>query len=585
MNRISYPDSALMFNQRVLTLGRIDEEFYGSQDLRQSVFFNRVFHTNTDELFRNDKINITKYLISMRDFRRNIGNALKHLPLGKDNFERRLATERRIKNQLISRYTPFDRLSELEWTDGQLYYLSKMSEGVIISEVDPRSSIYQTPITYRYDQGMKFAKTDECIRTYLDHEFGKTITLCFTLAEKDQRIVKIEYAGDRKLMKEVLTHLNGAAALVLENPYLFLEDILQMIGPQEETETPLDLSGNDDSFTLADLFQKDMIIEYPIDSFDLYLRFLHLASIDPEVKSISLTLYRIGDNPTLYYLLRDAVQRGVEVNVNLELDASNEEINLFWSIELKEAGVNVLHYGHGYSKVHAKVTLIEFRDQRMLAQVGTGNFHWQTTNTYTDLSYLTANPLVCQSVQTLFRLLRQEENFSPSFSPNLLVSPYNAREEIIKLIRQQSNLGGEGYVVLKCNSLDDLSTMVELEKAAENNCQIELIIRGVCTWYPARFLNQNVTIRSIIWDKLEHSRLYQFGRKTPIIYLGSLDLVTNKIDQRIESMVRIDDKESVEQLLDYLAGYLEMDSHTWLMVSDSEIRYAQCKGGEEDDEL
>ena len=152
-----------------------------------------------------------------------------------------------------------------------------------------------------------------------------------------------------------------------------------------------------------------------------------------------------------------------------------------------------------------------------------------------------------------------------------MVARNNGRDELIKLIRREAKLGENGYIAFKCNALDDDEIAMHLDKAAANNCQIDLIVRGVCTWVPDQIGN-NVRIKSIVWDKLEHSRVYCFGSFNPTMYIGSLDLVTNKLDRRIETLVRILDPDILDDLCDYLNHYITNASNSWVLLRSGEYR-------------
>jgi polyphosphate kinase len=148
------------------------------------------------------------------------------------------------------------------------------------------------------------------------------------------------------------------------------------------------------------------------------------------------------------------------------------------------------------------------------------------------------------------------------FDKDLLVTRYNARKRLVKLIDREADKGFGGYISMKCNALDDSELIEHLDNAASKGCKIDLIVRGVCTWCPGD--NKNATVRSVVWDKLEHSRVYCFGRENPAVYLGSLDPVTHKLDKRIETLVRIKDPDIIIQVCKYLNRYIANSKHSWI---------------------
>lgn len=347
------------------------------------------------------------------------------------------------------------------------------------------------------------------------------------------------------------------------------DDLKNLIGSMIEPE-PFKARQKFENIKFEDIFENDILIDYPRVSFDVYLQLLSLASVNKGIDSIYVSLYRIGKDPAIYYILREAVNNGIDVYVNIELCASGEAINQTWADEMKKIGINVTTYATGKLKVHSKLTLFKFKSGRGIAQIGTGNYHTQTTSQYTDLSILTSDHDICSQVLNIFHIF-SGKNDHVAFNKNLLVTRYNARTELIKLIKRETKLGGNGYIAIKCNALDDKEISSHLDVAARNDCQIDLIVRGVCTWIPDQ-LGYNVRIKSIVWDKLEHSRVYCFGSLNPTIYLGSLDLVTSKLNNRIETLVRILDPNILSNLCDYLNDYITNATNSWELLRSGEYR-------------
>jgi len=567
------------FNKRVLWQGSFQEGVScGVNDLQEKLFFNQVFMGNTHEVFQRypSPDIVDDYIESLNGYIWNVGTILNLLmKLRKDvkigsasTFESRLASEEVIEDSVITNWYNVDsgnlKISDLKLSDGVIYYFTLIGNSLAISFIDPKRSIYHKVIHSEFPGYTMYWKTDNCVCDYLNRKFGGSNTTAVKLTlsgGRGKKITEVEFNGSGELIKAIM-NLFPDNILIISNPFMYTDDIKMIIeskaNPKSEKAVP--------SFTptrLEDIFLKDKLIEYPRDSFDQYLQFLSQASKHDHVKSIFLTLYRIGNDPAIFYILRDAVLNGVKVHVNIELCASGERINRFWLDEMIDAGIKVTTYAFQEMKVHSKLTLIKFDNGRSICQIGTGNYHSKTTSQYTDLSLLTADESICKQVESVFGILCEEE--AVEFDKDLLVTPYNLRSEMIKLIDKEGAKGSAGYIAFKCNSLDDNEISDHLKKAAAKGCQMDLVVRGVCTFIPDQ-VGDNVRIKSIVWNKLEHSRVYCFGNENPTIYLGSLDLVTKKINQRVETLVRIKDPDVKLGIIDYLNRYITNTEDSWSMT-------------------
>lgn len=572
----SFIRSLMEFNKRVLYQGTVYmNKSYKIKDLNDKLFFNEIFISNMQEMFQ--KYNVSEimddYIECIGIYCRNISEIIRQLMtikstiriINDDSFERRLTMEKVLKDQIITKFCHAKPNTDYKFINGMIYYLSILSNGyVAISFVDPRLSAYNNVLKYDFNRYTMYWKSDDCIRDYIKSTYSSigTIAIRVTTSNISNEITKIEYNGDTNFMKQIVW-LFPENALIISNPYIYTGDIRHIIINHLD-EIPQVTKPNFESINIQNLFKNDILIEYPNDSFDEYLQLLSLSSKHPEVKSIYITIYRIGEDPSIFYILRDAVLNGIDVHVNIELYASGEEINKMWMREMIAAGIYVTTYAIGELKVHCKLTLISFTNGNSIAQVGTGNYHTKTSTQYTDFSLITSDRMICNQVKNVFKMLSGVENVS--FNSDLLVTRFNARKELIKLIDIESKKGEEGCIVIKCNALDDEEISNHLNIAADHGCIINLIIRGVCTWIPNQ-LRSNVTIKSIVWDKLEHSRVFCFGKTNPTIYIGSLDLVTKKLDQRIETLVRIKDPDIGIIICNYLNRYITNIDGSWILTN------------------
>jgi polyphosphate kinase 1 len=605
MSKISAIKSLIMFNQRVLSLGEvIDGKTYTMNELKKTLSFNQIFINNMNEIFKNQKKFtecIDEYNADLKKVHLNLYNIInkimeidKSIMIELDDryqFECRFAILDFIKNGLMIDVINKTELETYHFDEGLIYYIISAGSSYIIYHMDSKCKLYQCLISYKFNDYIRYWKTDAAMLSYLknNHKDDSNdiygIVMKVTKSSDSHDLVKVDMYGEtddmQSIYNDMVTHSNWHDKFIIKNQFMYMSDIEQIITSSKlyqniPAHTNVFASDNDkESFLLSDIFDKDILVEYPNDSFDSYLRLLHLASIDNRVESISVTLYRIGNNPIIYYILRDAVRRGVQVHVNLELRASEEKINKFWASEMKAVGIDVAHYADGYLKVHCKLTLIKFKDNKMIAQIGTGNYHSQTTSQYTDFSLMTTDKKMTSQISDLFDVIFNRAT-KVKFNKDLLVTQYNMRDTLKELILNQTNLGPKGLIQIKCNALDDDEMIKYLDSAALAGCKMQLIIRGVCTWIPPEnTLNKNVTIKSIVWDKLEHSRVYCFGNINPNVYLGSLDLITRKLDNRIETLVRITNKHTLVELCNYMTRYNNF-SGAWSMIYDGgNIKYVK----------
>lgn len=578
MQTISFIRSLMEFNKRVLHQGKLQRgKSYNMEDLKSKLFFNSVFISNMQEMFQRYDTSpiVDDYIDSMGTYMSNVSAIIKHASVLKpkikisrdDSFERRIAVDKIMGDQVISQFYPsIENASSHRFINGEIYYISLLINGYItISFVDPRRSIYHDLIKCDFPDYTMYWKADDCIKAYIHdaHQTVSTIAIRVTTSLKESsEVTKVEYNGDTEFMRKIIA-IFPSSALVISNPFIYTDDVKRVIETNIDIKPPVPKPAFD-PIKLESIFEHDLLIEYPNDSFDEYLQFLSLASKHDGVKSIALTLYRIGDNPAIFYILRDAVAHGIKVHVNIELFASGESINRLWQKEMLNAGIKVTTYEAGRLKVHAKLTLIKFHNGKSISQIGTGNYHTQTTTQYTDFSLITSNSSICDQVKRVFELLNGDEDVA--FNKDLLVTRYNARKELIKLIDTEARKGVQGNIIIKCNALDDAEISYHLDMAASNGCNMTLIVRGVCTWIP-QVETGNVKVKSIVWDKLEHSRVYCFGSHNPTIYLGSLDLVTKKIDQRVEALVRIIDPDVEIKICEYLNRYVTSTEGSWIQTS------------------
>lgn len=310
------------------------------------------------------------------------------------------------------------------------------------------------------------------------------------------------------------------------------------------------------SLRVADVIMKqDVMLHLPYHSFNSIIDLLREAAMDPDVKSIRITGYRLAPNSKICNALINAVRNGKRVHVILELRASfNEEANLEWKNKLEEEGVKVF-VGIPEMKVHAKICVIKKQIGKKTIEygfIGTGNLNEKTALTYTDHFLLTSHRQIMSDINHIFNALENpKDNWKElGLCKILFVSPLNMREGIIKLIDREIQSSKKGKIVIHVNSLSDDKLIKKLYEAAEAGVQIQLIIRGIfCAVIDQKKFVHQIKAISIVDEYLEHGRIWLFHhRGEESIYISSADWMVRNLDYRIEVAVPILDKSIQEEL-------------------------------------
>ncbi|MFO7977827.1 MAG: polyphosphate kinase 1 [Bacteroidales bacterium] len=302
--------------------------------------------------------------------------------------------------------------------------------------------------------------------------------------------------------------------------------------------------------------QKDVLLHFPYQSFHYIIDWLREASIDPGVKSIKMTLYRVAPDSRVINALVNAARNGKAVTVFMELQARfDERANIRWSEVLQREGVRIIH-GTAGLKVHCKLILIkrkEGRQQELFANIATGNYNENTSTLYADHSLLTFNPAITREVEKVFGMFEETYYSLVNFN-HLIVSPFHTRKVMLRLISREIKNAREGKpaeIFLKLNSLMDHTLVKKLYKASAAGVRCRLIVRGICVLIPGLpGISENIQAISIVDRFLEHSRVFVFHNQgDPQVIISSADLMIRNLDHRIEVGCPILDPELKEQIL------------------------------------
>ena len=321
------------------------------------------------------------------------------------------------------------------------------------------------------------------------------------------------------------------------------------------------------------LAQRDIMVHHPYDSFTTSIEaFLEQAANDPAVIAIKHTLYRTAhrDNRVVRALIQ-AAKNGKEVVALIEIKARfDEESNIEWARNLEAAGVNVV-YGIVGLKTHGKVVLVVRREGgglRRYCHIGTGNYNPDTARLYEDIGILTASETIGADVGELFNNMTGYGD--PGEPAELLVAPARLRGALLDLIREESE-AADGQITIKINGLSDAGMIDALYAASCAGTRVSLLVRGICCLRPGvPGLSENIAVRSVVGRFLEHSRIYSFGSaaRGARVYVGSADLMTRNLDDRIEVLAPVHDDGIRERIREILETSLDPRARAWDLAAD-----------------
>jgi polyphosphate kinase len=304
--------------------------------------------------------------------------------------------------------------------------------------------------------------------------------------------------------------------------------------------------------------EKDWMLHYPYHSYEPVIRLLEEASTDPNVSQIRITLYRVAASSRIVAALIAAAANKKEVVVYVELMARfDEESNIFWAEELKNAGAKVL-YGLPKLKVHAKLCLItrtEGTVKRRYGYLSTGNFNEKTAQVYTDHGLFTSDIRITKEMFEVFKFLNHKTRTIKT--SHLLVAPHSLRDRLMEMIRyeiKQAREGKIGSIFLKANSIEDRELIDALYEASGAGVTVTLLIRGICCIIAGeKTFSKNITATSIVGRFLEHDRIYYFHNSgNDLIYISSADWMRRNLNRRVEVAIPIFDeglKREIKEIL------------------------------------
>ena len=401
------------------------------------------------------------------------------------------------------------------------------------AEMELDNSAYQS-VLEKVSKGVKSRKSGLPIRFVYDREIPSDL-LRFT-----EKLLKIDKND---------IHVGGSRYHNLKDLISFPK--LKKPGMKYTSHPPVPIRAFEESISLITLIRKkDQYLHFPYHSFDNFIRLLRESAINPEVKAIKISIYRLAKNSKVIKALICAAMNGKKVTAIVELLARfDESSNINWATKMQDAGIKVILGVEGL-KVHSKLAHITARKGN-IACIGTGNFHEGTASVYTDFTLMTAHRSIVDEVESVFDFLEQPY-LNPTFK-QLIVAPQYMRKKLISLIKTETDNARQGkpaYIFCKINHIVDEKIIEKLYQASNAGVVIKLLVRGNCSLITGiSKQSENIQAFGIIDRYLEHCRIMIFANGGEERYfMGSADWMQRNLDNRVEVYTPVYDPDLQKQL-------------------------------------
>ena len=378
--------------------------------------------------------------------------------------------------------------------------------------------------------------------------------------------LEVEDKMDERLLKILKTEFDIKEADIFEiNGPLDLTMLMKVYGadgfdayktPRYQPAPVPEFQNEKDIFQV--IREGDVFLHHPYMSFDPVVNFVRQAAKDPDVLAIKQTLYRVSGNSPIIAALAQAAENGKQVSVLVELKARfDEENNIVWAKKLEKAGCHVI-YGLVGLKTHSKITLVVRREEtgiRRYVHLATGNYNDSTAKLYTDCGIFTCDERFGEDATAVFNMLSGYSE--PDHWNKLVVAPLWMKDRFLHLIameEEHAKKGQKAHIIAKMNSLCDRDIIAALYSASAAGVKIDLIIRGICclkVGIPG--VSENITVRSIVGNFLEHARIFYFySGGNEEVFMGSADWMPRNLEKRVEIVFPVEDEQIKKEVMHIL---------------------------------
>lgn len=397
----------------------------------------------------------------------------------------------------------------------------------------------------------------------------------------DSHLLKI-IKKELHIEEQNIYEIDGPLDLTVLMKIYGLAGFQQLKAPKFEPQQVPELPAGCDIF--EEIRKGDILLHHPYQTFTPVVDFIRQAAKDPEVLAIKQTLYRVSGNSPIIAALAQAAENGKQVTVLVELKARfDEENNIVWARMLEKAGCHVI-YGLVGLKTHSKITLVVRREEdgiRRYVHLGTGNYNDATAKQYTDIGMLTCSESIGEDATAVFNMLSGYSE--PLVWNKLALAPLWLKDKFLYLIAREKKYAQEGRparIIAKMNSLCDRDIIAALYEASAAGVKIDLIIRGICclkVGIPG--VSENITVRSIVGNFLEHSRIFYFENGEHYeIYCGSADWMPRNLDKRVEIVFPVEDPAIKGEVMHILDVLLQDNVKAHLLQADGTYEKVDKRG-------